>query len=366
MHQILLQELILYIDGNKSRLKCLSGMIISLITGGSIYQKGLALGISGDAKASSKIHRIYRFLKEFTFDYMKVASLLLSLFGVENYVVAMDRTNWKFGKTDINILFLVIVIGKISVPIYWHSLSHGGACSKEFMEEFLQKFIDNFGVEKIKYLLADREFMNKEWLNFLIDNHIRFAIPLKTDHQIRLEKGLKTLTIGKIFNDLKALKYKVCAGILWDRKVNFAAYRNDKNELMVLVSSIEVEVDIFALYRYRWSIERLFKHLKSGGFDIEKSHLVNLDRFKKLLVVTAIASALIVKNGLIQNSLNPIRIKLQKTTEKQLFSLFTYGFDHIKNIFYQSIIAVTQLIRTLLIPPKIELLTTYSASLQKS
>ncbi len=143
---------------------------------------------------------------------------------------------------------------------------------------------------------------------------------------------------GLIFNDLKALKYKVCAGILWDRKVNFAAYRNDKNELMVLVSSIEVEVDIFALYRYRWSIERLFKHLKSGGFDIEKSHLVNLDRFKKLLVVTAIASALIVKNGLIQNSLNPIRIKLQKTTEKQLFSLFTYGFDHIKNIFYQSII----------------------------
>ncbi|WP_341763792.1 transposase [Candidatus Tisiphia endosymbiont of Beris chalybata] len=125
---------------------------------------------------------------------------------------------------------------------------------------------------------------------------------------------------------------------MWDRKVNFAAYRNDKNELMVLVSSIEVEVDIFALYRYRWSIERLFKHLKSGGFDIEKSHLVNLDRFKKLLVVTAIASALIVKNGLIQNSLNPIRIKLQKTTEKQLFSLFTYGFDHIKNIFYQSII----------------------------
>lgn len=366
MHQILLQGLILYIDGNKSRLKCLSGMIISLITGGSIYQKGLALGISGDAKASSKIHRIYRFLKEFTFDYMRVASLLLSLFGVENYVIAMDRTNWRFGKSDINILFLVIVIGKISVPIYWQSLSHGGACSKEFMEEFLQKFINNFGVEKIKYLLADREFMNKEWLNFLIDNHIRFAIPLKMDHKIRLEKGLKTLTIGEIFNDLKALEYTVCAGVLWDRKVNFAAYRNDKSELMVLVSSIEVEVDIFALYRYRWSIERLFKHLKSRGFDIEKSHLVNLDRFKKLLVVAAIASALIVKNGLIQNSLKPIRIKRQKTTEKQLFSLFTYGFDHIKNIFYQSITAVTQLIRTLLIPPKIELLTTFPTLLQKS
>ncbi|WP_419234826.1 transposase [Rickettsia endosymbiont of Nabis limbatus] len=249
--------------------------------------------------------------------------------------------------------------------MYWKSLPHGGVCSGELMGEFLQKFIKNLGVEKIKYLLADREFMNKEWLNFLINNHIKFAIPLKRDNKIRLEKSLKTLSIVKIFNDLKALEYKVCSGVLWDKKVNFAAYKNDKSELMVLVSSIEIEVDIFALYRYRWSIERLFKHLKSGGFDIEKSHLVNLDRFEKLLVVAAINSALIIKNGLIQNALNPIRIKSYKTIEKQLFSLFTYGFDYIKNAFYQSIIAITQLIDTLLLPPKKELFHTLNAPLQK-
>ncbi|WP_419235567.1 hypothetical protein [Rickettsia endosymbiont of Nabis limbatus] len=109
----------------------------------------------------------------------------------------------------------------------------------------------------------------------------------------------------------------------------------------------------------------MFKHLKSGGFDIEKSHLVNLDRFEKLLVVAAINSALIIKNGLIQNALNPIRIKSYKTIEKQLFSLFTYGFDYIKNAFYQSIIAITQLIDTLLLPPKKELFHTLNAPLQK-
>lgn len=146
MHQILLRELILYIDGNKSRLKCLTGMVISLLTGSSIYQKGLALGILGNAKATSKTHRTYRFLKDFIFDYMKVASLLLSFFVSKNYVVAIDRTNWKFGKSDINILFLVIVIGKISIPIYWKTLPHGGGCSAEFMKEFLQKFINSFGV----------------------------------------------------------------------------------------------------------------------------------------------------------------------------------------------------------------------------
>lgn len=335
------------------------------MTGSSIYKKGLALGILGNAKATSKTHRTYRFLKDFIFDYMKVASLLLSFFASKNYVVAIDRTNWKFGKSDINILFLVIVIGKISIPIYWQALPHGGGCSAEFMKEFLQKFINSFGVERIKYLLADREFMNKEWLDFLINNHLKFAIPLKMTHKIRLTKGLRTLTIAKIFSDVKALEYKAYSGILWDRKVNFVAYKNDKGELMVLVSSIKMEVDIFALYKFRWSVERLFKHLKSGGFDIEKSHLVNLDRFEKLLVVTAIASALIVKNGLIQNSLNPIRIKRHKTIEKQLFSLFTYGFDHIKNAFYQSTTTMTQLISTLLIPLKQELLPILLPSLQK-
>ena len=191
--------------------------------------------------------------------------------------------------------------------------------------------------------------MNKEWLSFLLSNQINFAIPLKSDNKIRLTNTLRTLVIGKIFSQLKPLEYKSCSGILWGQKVNFAAYRNDKGDLMVLVTSIKVDTDIFAIYRYRWSIERLFKHLKSGGFDIEKSHIINPDRFEKLVVVAAIASALIVKNGLIQNSLNPIRIKRHKTVEKQLFSIFTYGFDHIKQAFYQSIEAIVSLIHDLLI-----------------
>ena len=356
MTEILLQKLILYIDGNKSRIKCLSSMIISLISGSSIHQKGLALGIKNKAKASSKAHRVYCFFKEFTFNYIQVAALILSFFGEEKYIVAMDRTNWKFGKADINILFLVIVIGKISVPIYWQSLAHGGGCSAEFMEVFLQRFIDVFGAKKIKYLLADREFMSRKWLDFLLKNKIDFVIPLKKDHKIRFKKELKTFAVKKAFNDLKPLEYKTLEGVLWDKNVNFSAYKNDKNELMVLVSSLEIPTNIFALYKYRWSIERLFKHLKSGGFDIEKSHLIILKRFEKLLVVASIASALIVKNGLIQNALNPIPIKRQKAAEtiiiKQSFSLFTYGFDHIKYIFTKTAKAIAKLIQTILEPPK--------------
>ena len=351
MNQILLQLLSLHIGGNKSRIKCLSYMIISLITGSSIYQKGLSSAICGKAKISSKTHRIYRFFREFSFDYIKVTNLILSFFGQDSYIMAMDRTNWKFGKSDINILFLVIVIGKISVPISWQFLSHGGACSAEFMENFLQKFIDNFTVKKIEYLLADREFMSKKWLDFLIRNQIKFVIPLKSDNKIRLEKSVQNLLIKKQFKSLQTLEYRDCKGNLWGHKVNFAAYKNEKSELIVLVGSINIESDIFSLYRYRWSIERLFKHLKSAGFDLEKSQIIYMERFQKLLVVVAIAACLIVKNGLIQNSIVPIRIKKPNNISAKLFSIFTYGFDSIKSAFYQSTRSLNKLIQAILAPP---------------
>jgi hypothetical protein len=56
MNQILLPLLRLHIGGNKSRVKCLSYMIISLIIGSSIYQKGLGSVICGKTNISSKTY----------------------------------------------------------------------------------------------------------------------------------------------------------------------------------------------------------------------------------------------------------------------------------------------------------------------
>ena len=100
--------------------------------------------------------------------------------------------------------------------------------------------------------------------------------------------------------------------------------------------SIDIDASIFALYKFRWSIERLFKHLKSAGFDIKKSHITNPDRFIKLVAVCAITCAIIIKNRLIENEINPIKIRTQKTNPKQLMSFFTYGLDHIRNCLKQT------------------------------
>ena len=154
-------------------------MIISLIEHCSVRHKNMALRIKGKAKHTSKTQRIYRFFKYQKFNYDQISSFILNIFVIDKYIIVLDRTCCSFEKSDINILFLVVVFDKISVSIYWYHLNHGEICGTWLMENILEKFINNFGVDKIKYLLADREFMNKEWLSFLSKKRIKFAIPLK-------------------------------------------------------------------------------------------------------------------------------------------------------------------------------------------
>jgi hypothetical protein len=323
MYNILIQKLIITFAWKKSRLECFAQIIIRIIENSAVATKDLALGVKNNSK--------YAFFKDQKFNYNQIAKFILKIFACENYIIALDRTCWKFGKKDINILFLAIVVGKVSIAIYLHSLDHGGGCSQLIMEEILSRFINNFGANKIKYLLADREFMNRKWLSFLCANHIPFSIPLRKDMKIRFANSLLTRSVDKSFNYLKPSEYVERAGILWGVAVKFAAYRNSKNELMVVVANTDIDVNIFALYRFRLSIERLFKYLKTAGFIREKSHMTNPDRFAKLLACSAIAASLVIKHGLIQNEINPIKIRNCRGAKTQLFSLFTTGLDSLKH-----------------------------------
>ncbi|MCB1116209.1 MAG: hypothetical protein KDK71_07035 [Chlamydiia bacterium] len=64
------------------------------------------------------LQRFFRFLK---FDSFAVASMVITLFDLKNkkLKLALDRTNWKFGKIDINILMLTVAYKGIALPLMW-------------------------------------------------------------------------------------------------------------------------------------------------------------------------------------------------------------------------------------------------------
>ncbi|MFV0346098.1 MAG: hypothetical protein ACK5IQ_07620 [Bacteroidales bacterium] len=87
----------------------------------------LAQVFEGNASFESNLRRIQRFFAEFIFDPTIFAKLIFSLLPEEPpYRLSMDRTNWKFGKTDINILMLSVCykgVAYILLSSLWRFIS---------------------------------------------------------------------------------------------------------------------------------------------------------------------------------------------------------------------------------------------------
>ena len=84
------------------------------------------MSLARNTKIESNYRRIQSFFKEVEFDYDRVAhwSIEQMLSNKEKFYLAIDRTNWQFGKTDINILMLSAVYEGIAIPLYWEMLPH--------------------------------------------------------------------------------------------------------------------------------------------------------------------------------------------------------------------------------------------------
>ena len=74
-------------------------------------------------------------------------------------VLALDRTNWKLGKKDINILVLALLTQRFRVSLMLSFLPHGGTSDYEIRGALMDRFVRLFGAARIEILLADREFI---------------------------------------------------------------------------------------------------------------------------------------------------------------------------------------------------------------
>ena len=112
---------------HKARIKCLLVIINSMIQFHSVSYIKLAQGLSSAVEYESSLRRVQRFFAEFAFDPLIFTRLIYSLLPDEPpYQLSMDRTNWKFGKTDINILMLSVCYKGVAIPLIWKLLPKRG------------------------------------------------------------------------------------------------------------------------------------------------------------------------------------------------------------------------------------------------
>ena len=105
-------------------------MLAGLANGRTVNLSHLASQFPGMALHASSYRRLQRFFQHVRLDGDVVAQLIFRLLDLRGaQLLALDRTNWKLGKTDINILVLAIVTRRFKVPLMWSFLSHRGNSS---------------------------------------------------------------------------------------------------------------------------------------------------------------------------------------------------------------------------------------------
>lgn len=233
----------------------------------------------------------------------------------------LDRTNWKFGSQDINYLVLAARVGKITFPLFWTLLDHQGNSDTALRIEILDQFIQAFGFDKILSFSADREFVGKDWFEYLTSNDIPFFIRIK-DNQLA-NYGTSKKPLKAFFEHMNTDETRHLYNMMDNPKI-FIVCKKIKGENLVICSNVKNQSVVLKTYRKRWDIERLFRNMKTQGFNLENTHMQDLKRLSKLMILLTIVITFSTIAGLTQGC------AFKKTVNAPLYSYFTRGLRLLK------------------------------------
>src|SRR5476649_2531619 len=127
LHAALMSTLSTHFPLSKHRLLSLSALIAGLAQSRTVNLSHLASHLPGSACYASNYRRLQRFFQFVRLDADCMALLVVHMLNLERpKCLALDRTNWKIGSTDVNILMLAIVTRRFRVPLLWTLLAHKG------------------------------------------------------------------------------------------------------------------------------------------------------------------------------------------------------------------------------------------------
>lgn len=241
---LLEQKLLENLPWNRARIKFVTRFLAALFSQRTVNLTKLATAFSGHASVASHYKRRQRFRHSFEIPYAQRARFIVQRLGIPGpYTLALDRTNWKIGALDINLLWLSIVWRDIGFPLVWfHTrvfvLPHAGNSDTTERIGLLTVFIDLFGVPNIQCLLGDREFVGKKWFTFLQTKRIPFQRRLKQDTRVKNGRG-QFVPAWRLFTTTRINQVRVIpeARQMWGLALYLSGCRLKHGEWLILVSA---------------------------------------------------------------------------------------------------------------------------------
>lgn len=321
---------------NLARIKLMAYIIHALCLVQTVSLHKLAAAMPTGVERDSNMRRLQRFFAQYALSLDLIARMIFNLIPAHGKVtLSMDRTNWKFGEANINILMLGITYRGIAFPLLFKLLPKRGNSNWEERKSIIQRFIKLFGRECIDSLVADREFVGREWIGWLNNEGIRYYIRIRQDFWVVNPKSGEKVRAWHLFNRVR-LGEELFYPKLYLMKGEYvylggARFKNTDGEpeLQILICFNRPE-DAVATYRDRWQIETLFKAMKSSGFNIEDTHMRDIDRIERLVAVVCIALVWAYLVG-DHKDINIKKIRILKHGYRAK-SIVKYGLEEISDV----------------------------------
>jgi len=316
------------------------------------------------SKTSAHYKRLYRFFKDnevHQADLMRCLVLCsLDLLGIDlsspkgrhiRYL-SLDGTSWALGTKKIHLLTLALVVGSVSIPIWWEELDKKGLSNFEERKRVIE---GGFAIMDLDgfCLLADREYLGQAWYKYLVSKGLDFVIRLKRgifkkhiDQQCGTKSTLfahQSYTYRALENSANQAKYRhsgVCKQIeLLGIKYTIVVFKNPnpnaEQPLLYFISTLKKKRKIIKAYPIRWTIECCFKHLKSKGFDLEGIRFRKSKKIMLMMGIVVFLYSLCIRQGLLvyATSINK-KWKVFKDGIRTLaVSIFRKGLENICGMF---------------------------------
>lgn len=317
---------------SNSRLETLCLLVIGIASVRTVNLSHICSEMPTQAKMESTYRRLQRFFQFVDLEQDWSARLAVRLLGLSgSWNLCLDRTNWKIGRQEINVLVLAVATRRFRVPLIWTVLGKAGNSNTQERIALMQRYLGLFGAGSIKYLLADREFIGLEWLTFLNKHSIPFIIRVRSNQCVTTKDGTRQ-SLNELLRTCRGPRIFAghfdptsTGGPLW---LNFAAKRIRGKELLIVVSNRPAH-HALTTYRKRWAIECLFGEAKTRGFNLEDTRLSSAKKLSLLIGLVALAMAWAAK---IASAKLGARKRPRKSHGRFAKSIFRIGLDEIRRL----------------------------------
>ncbi len=300
--------------------------LVALLTGRKATLQQMANLLPGEQNTEAKRQALRRFLDQPALSQERWARVLAPLLPTRApWILALDRTEWTVGEESVNLLVLGVVCKGCAVPLLWEPLEKKGASHTGERIALLQQFVRLFGVACIRFVTADREFIGKGWIAWLLSEKIPFRIRIKAGEWLQAQDG-REKQVGQWFAH-RACPCRKRPMRLWGLSVFVGGKRlhRGRSEFLVVISN--VAGDLLADYRLRWKIETLFQAFKGRGFEMEASRLTDPVRWSAFLGFLSLALCWCLRVGAFREHLDLTGLKKHG---RLAMSVFRRGLDHLQ------------------------------------